>query len=47
MMNPIQSMAQYQNFVQQVLEVLGDLRAAIEYGEEFMGDALNFLDNLE
>lgn len=46
-MNPIRSMAQLKDMIQQVLDELGDLRAAIEYDEEFMDGAMALLEPLE
>lgn len=46
-MNPIKTTAQFSHMLEQVLDELDELRAAIEYDEEFMGDALVFLDPLE
>lgn len=46
-MNPIKTMAQFSHMLEQVLDELDELRASIEYDEEFMGDALVFLDPLE
>ncbi|MEN8130227.1 MAG: hypothetical protein ABFS45_08535 [Pseudomonadota bacterium] len=41
------SMEEYQDLINQALYDVQDLRASIEYDEEFMGDALVFLDPLE
>ena len=40
-------MREYQDLVQQVLDDMLDLRAAVEYDEEFMGGVLIFVDELE
>lgn len=41
------SMEEYQDLINEALYDVKDLRASIEYDEEFMGDALVFLDPLE
>ena len=46
-MNPIKNMEQFTYQVQQTLDDIMDLRAAVEYDEEYMGDALSFLDPVE
>jgi hypothetical protein len=46
-MNPIKTREQFAHQVQHTLDDLLDLRDAVEYDEEFMGDALTFLDPLE
>ena len=46
-MNPIKNKEQFAYQVQQTLDDLLDLRASVEYDEEYMGDALSFLDPIE
>lgn len=46
-MNQIRSMAQFNDMIQQVLDELDDLRAVIEYDEEFMDGAMAMLEPLE
>ena len=41
------SMHEYQDLIQQALFEVKDLRASLEFDEEFMGDAIVFLDPLE
>lgn len=41
------SMQEYRNLIEQALYDAQELRASIEFDEEFMGDALVFLDPLE
>jgi hypothetical protein len=45
--NPIKNKEQFAYQVQQTLDDLMDLRASVEYDEEYMGDALSFLDPVE
>ncbi len=40
-------MEEYRELIKQALFDVADLRASIEYDEEFMGDALTFIDQLE
>lgn len=46
-MNPIKNREQFAYQVQQTLDDIMDLRAAVEYDEEYMGDALSLLDPVE
>lgn len=46
-MNPITNKEQFAYQIQQTLDDLMDLRASVEYDEEYMGDALSFLDPVE
>lgn len=41
------SMQEYRDLTEQALHDVQELRASIEFDEEFMGDALVFLDPLE
>ena len=41
------SMQEYQDLIKQALFEVEDLRASLEFDEEFMGDAIVFLDPLE
>ena len=43
----ISTMEEYLDLIKQVLFEIQDLRASVEYDEEFMSDALVFLDPLE
>ena len=46
-MNPIKTREQFENMIQDVLDEIDDLKAAIEYDEEFIGDAMNLVGPLE
>jgi hypothetical protein len=46
-MRRARSLEEYREFVRQALLDVEDLRASIEFDEEFMGDAETFLDPLE
>jgi hypothetical protein len=41
------SMAEFRMLVREALGEIDDLRASIEYDEEYMGGALGFIDELE
>ncbi len=41
------SMQEYQDLIKQALFEVEDLRASLDFDEEFMGDAVVFLDPLE
>ena len=41
------SMQEYQDLIKQALFEVEDLRASLEFDEEFMGEAIVFLDPLE
>jgi hypothetical protein len=46
-MNPIKILEQFENMIKAVLNELDELKAAIEYDEKFMGDALVLVGLLE
>jgi hypothetical protein len=46
-MRRARSLEEYREWVRQALLDVEDLRASIEFDEEFMGDAATFLDPLE
>ena len=41
------SMQEYIELINSAIDEIFDLRASVEYDEEYMGDALAFLDDLE
>lgn len=41
------TMKEYQELINQALFELRDLRASVEFDEEFMGDVMQFVDPLE
>jgi len=47
MVGKANSMEEFKFLVKEALDEIDDLRASIEYDEEFMGGALGFIDELE
>jgi hypothetical protein len=43
----VKTFAEYKNLLREVLDELAELRASIEYDEEFMGGALEVVEKLE
>ena len=43
----VKTFQQYKNLIREALDELAELRASIEYDEEFMGGALEVVDKLE
>ena len=47
MVGKANSLAEFKSLVREALDEIDDLRASIDYDEEFMGGALGFVDELD